>query len=78
MEVHDFTLGLRQLDRWLAGDVATQPRPSLCRVLEAEFGRPVERLLAISDDLVEASPAPPAQATPLDLFHPDGEDVNRW
>jgi tetratricopeptide (TPR) repeat protein len=77
MEVHDFTLGLRQLDRWLAGDVATQPRPSLCRVLEAEFGRPVERLLAIGDDVVDESSTPQAQARALDLLRPDGEDVNR-
>jgi tetratricopeptide (TPR) repeat protein len=77
MEVHDFTLGLRQLDRWLAGDVATQPRPSLCRVLEAEFGRPVERLLAIGDDLVDGSSTPKPQAMPLDPLRPDGEDVNR-
>src|SRR6266849_4229090 len=31
MGVRDFALSLRQLDRWLAGDVATLPRPSLCR-----------------------------------------------
>src|SRR5258708_36736216 len=65
MEVHDFTLGLRQLDRGLAGDVATQPRPPLCRALEAEFGPPVGRLLAISDDLVDESSTPHAQARSL-------------
>src|SRR2546429_1330578 len=69
--VRDFPLSLRQLDRWLAGDLATLPRPSLCRVVEAEFGYPVERLLAVGDDPVKA------QTMPLDLLHPDGEDVNR-
>lgn len=46
LAVHDFTLTVRQLDRWLAGEIATQPRPSVCLVLEAEFGRSVEELLA--------------------------------
>jgi tetratricopeptide (TPR) repeat protein len=55
MGVRDFALSLRQLDRWLAGDVATLPRPTLCRVVEAEFGYPVQQLLAISGGLVEAS-----------------------
>jgi tetratricopeptide (TPR) repeat protein len=59
--VRDFALSLRQLDRWLAGDVATLPRPSLCRVVEAEFGYPVERLLAPESDGVEASSTPRAQ-----------------
>jgi len=63
--VRDFALSLRQLDRWLAGDLATLPRPSLCRVVEAEFGYPVERLLAVGGDAVEASSTPRAQARPL-------------
>src|SRR5207245_10860921 len=50
MGVRDFALSVRQLDRWLAGDLATLPRPSLCRVVEAEFGYPVERLLALGGD----------------------------
>ena len=50
MGVRDFALSLRQLDRWLAGDVATLPRPSLRRVVEAEFGYPVQRLLAMGSD----------------------------
>ena len=58
MGVRDFALSLRQLDRWLAGDVATLPRPSLCRVVEAEFGYPVERLLALGGDTVETSSIP--------------------
>jgi hypothetical protein len=66
MGVGDFALSLRQLDRWLAGDLATLPRPSLCRVVEMEFGYPVERLLTFSGDLVEASTAPEARPRPLD------------
>jgi hypothetical protein len=65
MGVRDFALSLRQLDRWLAGDLATLPRPSLCMVVEMEFGYPVERLLAFSD-LVEASTGPEARPRPLD------------
>jgi hypothetical protein len=65
MGVRDFALSLRQLDRWLAGELATLPRPSLCRVVEAEFGYPVERLLALGRDAVEASSNLRAQATPL-------------
>ena len=45
MALPDFALSLRHLDRWLAGQVATVPRPSVCRVIEAEFGYPTERLL---------------------------------
>src|SRR5437879_12070521 len=61
MGVRDFALSVRQLDHWLAGGVATLPRPSLCRVVEAEFGYPVERLLAVGGDSVEASSTPRAQ-----------------
>lgn len=57
MNVHDFALSVRQLDRWLAGEVATLPRPSMCRVIEAEFGEPVERLLGFADDDVPALPS---------------------
>jgi hypothetical protein len=42
--VHDFTLTVRQLNRWLAGQTA-RPRLSVCRVVEAEFGRRIEELL---------------------------------
>jgi hypothetical protein len=45
MDVRDFALSLRQVDRWFSGRVATLPRPSVCRVLEAEFGYPVAELL---------------------------------
>src|SRR5258708_17998858 len=64
MGVRDFALSLRQLDRWLAGDVATLPRPTLCRVVEAEFGYPVQQLLAISGGLVEASSTRQARPMP--------------
>jgi hypothetical protein len=50
MGVRDFALSLRQLDRWLAGDIGTEPRPGTCRVVEAEFGHPVEQLLAFEVD----------------------------
>jgi len=50
MGVRDFALSLRQFDRWLAGDVGTEPRPSTCRVVEAEFGHPIDRLLAVVED----------------------------
>src|SRR5438067_2009485 len=66
MGVRDFALSLRQLDRWLAGDLATLPRPSLCRVVEMEFGYPVERLLAVGGDLVGATTGPEARPMPLD------------
>src|SRR2546425_969044 len=35
MGVRDFALSVRQLDRWLAGDLATLPRPSLCNCSRA-------------------------------------------
>src|SRR5207249_11885453 len=62
MGVRDFALSLRQLDRWLAGDVATLPRPSLCRVVEAEFGCPVRRLLAVGGPLDGTASTPQAEA----------------
>lgn len=43
--IHGFTLELRQLDRWLRGHLKGLPHPAACRVLEAEFNHPVERLL---------------------------------
>ncbi|MDG4767472.1 hypothetical protein O7632_25765 [Solwaraspora sp. WMMD406] len=49
--VRDFTLSLRQLDRWLGGEVGTAPRPSTCRVVEAEFGYAVDQLLTVEQDL---------------------------
>jgi hypothetical protein len=63
--VRDFALSLRQLDRWLAGELATLPRPSLCKVAEAAFGHPIERLLAFPGDLLRASSKDP-QAPPID------------
>lgn len=46
MQVRDFALSVRQLNRWLAGGVVTEPRPSVCRVVEAEFGHGIDELLA--------------------------------
>jgi len=60
MQIKDFALSLRQLDRWLSGEVATLPRPSMCRVIEAEFGQPVERLLSVQAEALDALPAKPA------------------
>jgi hypothetical protein len=62
MGVRDFALSLRQLDRWLAGDVVTLPRASLCRVVEAEFRYPVRQLLAVGDPLGETASPPQAEA----------------
>jgi hypothetical protein len=43
---HGFSLSLRQLDRWLAGEVETEPRLSAHLVVEDVFGHPMEVLLA--------------------------------
>jgi hypothetical protein len=40
MGERQFTVSVRQLDRWLAGEAGT-PRSAACRVLERLFGRPV-------------------------------------
>jgi hypothetical protein len=50
MGVTDFALSLRQLDRWFAGELTKRPRPSVCRVIEAEFGYSVDVLLAPEGD----------------------------
>lgn len=54
MQIHQFSIERRQLDRWLNGEVKRLPHPSACRVLEAEFGHPPEQLLAF----VDAPPQP--------------------
>src|SRR5437764_2534694 len=89
MGVRDFALSLRQLDRWLAGDVANLPRPSLCGVVEAEFGYPVQRLLDVGSDGRRDEPASTARSTwgtgyeerlllQTAVFQPrENEDVNR-
>lgn len=59
--VRDFTLSLRQLDRWLAGEVGTEPRPSTCRVVEVEFGHPIEQLLAGDGELPPDPDTDPGQ-----------------
>ena len=43
-----FDISVRQLQRWVAGQVRL-PHPVQCRVLEAEFRHPVEELLAPLD-----------------------------
>jgi hypothetical protein len=47
MGIKDFALSLRQLDRWLAREVG-DPRASRCRVAEAEFGYPIQKLLSLA------------------------------
>lgn len=68
MDIKNFTLSLRQLDRWLAQDVG-DPRAVRCRVAEAEFGYLIERLLS---PVQCASPlggiAVKASASPLEHF----------
>jgi hypothetical protein len=49
MEILDFALSLRQVDRWFSARVATLPRPSVCRVLEAEFDYAVAELIGPVD-----------------------------
>ncbi len=55
--IKDFALSVRQLDRWLAGDIATQPHPTARLVLEAEFGYPIKQLLSpVTDRNLLGSP----------------------
>lgn len=56
--IDNFTLELRQLDRWLRGHLKGLPHPAACRVLEAEFNHPVERLLEPD------GPPPPDSSSP--------------
>lgn len=49
MQIDQFSIERRQLDRWLNGEVKRLPHPSACRVLEAEFGHPPEQLLSFVD-----------------------------
>jgi hypothetical protein len=49
MQIDQFSIERRQLDRWLNGEVKRLPHPSACRVLEAEFGHPPEKLLSFVD-----------------------------
>jgi hypothetical protein len=51
MGIGDFALSLRQLDRLRDGEVLGSPRPSVCRVLEADFGYPVKLLLGPEADI---------------------------
>ena len=65
MKVEDFALSLRQLDRYLAGDIESLPRPTTCKVAEAEFGWPMEQLLSpFEGDITDLVPTRPAMAPP--------------
>jgi hypothetical protein len=44
--LHQFDLSERHFIRLVNGQVKTRPLPSTCRVLEAEFGRSIDELLA--------------------------------
>ena len=55
------TFSGRQFERWLAGDLARQPRPANRRVMEAYYRRTVDQLLSPPPGTV-ASPAPVASA----------------
>jgi hypothetical protein len=46
-----FALSERQFYRLLFGEVKTRPHPVVCRVIEAEFGQPIDDLLAPVDML---------------------------
>ncbi len=41
-----YALSERQFYRLLHGEVKTRPHPVVCRVIEAEFGYPIDDLLA--------------------------------
>jgi hypothetical protein len=57
MGIRSYALSLRQLDRWLSGQVQV-PRGPACRVTERLFGRPIEVLLG------PATPSRPALTAP--------------
>jgi hypothetical protein len=65
------TVSRRSWDRWMTGNVKTEPRPDACRVLEHMFGYPVEDLLAsaseasvrrIREEAKETTGAPPGHS----------------
>lgn len=64
MGVADFTLSLRQLDRWFASELTEPPRPSVCRVIEAEFGYPTDVLLRPETEVppLSSTSMPPRRA----------------
>jgi len=61
MGLRGYTLGLRQLDRWLTGQVGN-PRGAACRVAERLFGRPIEILLGPPEAPNVAPPGQPGTA----------------
>jgi hypothetical protein len=76
------TLSLRQFDRWLAGDLATLPRPTCRRVAEAHWGRPIHELLgppsavpveSESGMMPRAVDQPPRPAKALDVSREPGQ-----
>lgn len=54
-----FALSVRQLDRWLSGQVRN-PRGVACRVAEKRFGKPIEVLLGPVEPDLNPPAAPPA------------------
>jgi tetratricopeptide (TPR) repeat protein len=62
-----FTLSMRQLDRWLAGQVEDQPAPVRVRVLEAEFGHSIGELLAPAGEPRAQVVAIAAPLVPVDI-----------
>ncbi|WP_430786939.1 hypothetical protein [Actinoplanes sp. G11-F43] len=71
MGVQGFTLSVRQLNRWLAGDVR-RPRGIACQVAERLFGHRIEDLLGPAParrgperPSTGSCPLPPADAVPL-------------
>ncbi|MFG2500882.1 DNA-binding protein [Streptomyces sp. NPDC048441] len=57
-DVRGATVGERQYNRWLTGQVKKQPHPVACRVMRAMFDRPASELLA------PPPPIPPPQRAP--------------
>jgi hypothetical protein len=69
MKERRFALSLRQLDRWLVGDVGI-PRSGTCRVVEEEFGHPIAVLLAPPSDDAGAGEHVSAREELLGAAHP--------
>ncbi len=58
------TVSMRQVGRWMAGDVDGLPYPASCRVLEQMFGESAERLFGPPD------PVSRRQVTTVEVSHP--------
>jgi tetratricopeptide (TPR) repeat protein len=79
------TLSVRQLDRWLSGQLVGLPRPTACRVAQSLWGEPIQDLLApptATEPVPAPSPAaddPPPQPAPGgDPPAADPELVPHW